>query len=125
MTESAASPILETRHLSRYFGGLKAVDDVSLTVQPGHMHAIIGPNGAGKTTVFNCLTGFYKPTVGALTLDTGQHEFQLERMDGFRIAQKAKVARTFQNVRLFPRMTVLENLLVAQHNTLMRARGIR
>src|SRR6185503_7402861 len=90
----------------------------------GEITAIIGPNGAGKTTLFNCITGFYKPTEGRITL---AHEdgarFLLERMDDFRISQLAKVARTFQNIRLFAGMTVLENLIVAQHNTLMRASG--
>jgi branched-chain amino acid transport system ATP-binding protein len=73
--------------------------------------------------MFNCLTGFYKPTVGRLTLHRGDRTFQLEQMEGFRIAQRAKVARTFQNIRLFPAMSVLENLVVAQHNKLMRASG--
>ncbi|HIJ62148.1 MAG TPA: ABC transporter ATP-binding protein, partial [Rhodospirillaceae bacterium] len=88
----------------------------------GEITAIIGPNGAGKTTVFNCLTGFYKPNVGRITMTPpGGGRFLLERMEGFRIAKDAKVARTFQNIRLFPGMSVLENLLVAQHNRLMRA----
>jgi branched-chain amino acid transport system ATP-binding protein len=73
--------------------------------------------------VFNCLTGFYKPTVGRLALHHPKGEFLLERLEGFRTAQDAGVARTFQNIRLFPRMTVLENLIVAQHNKLMRASG--
>jgi len=104
------------------FGGLVAVDDLSFTANAGEITAIIGPNGAGKTTVFNCLTGFYPPTSGQLTLHHPQDgRFLLERMDGFRIAREAGVARTFQNIRLFPRMSVLENLMVAQHNALMRA----
>ncbi len=91
----------------------------------GQITALIGPNGAGKTTVFNCLTGFYKPTEGRLTLHhpVKQEKFYLEQMDGFRIPQVAGVARTFQNIRLFSNMTVLENLLVAQHNNLMKASG--
>ncbi len=116
--------LLEVEHLSIRFGGLVAVDDVSFSARDRQITAIIGPNGAGKTTVFNCLTGFYKPTMGRLTLrhpDKG--EFLLERMEGFQIAQKAGVARTFQNIRLFPAMSVLENLVVAQHNMLMRASG--
>jgi len=115
-------PLLEVQHLTMRFGGLTAVDDVSFTAQDGRITAIIGPNGAGKTTLFNCLTGFYKPTVGRLTLrpSNGQ-EFLLERMDGFRIGQISRVARTFQNIRLFPGMSVLENLIVAQHNKLMKA----
>jgi branched-chain amino acid transport system ATP-binding protein len=114
-------PLLEVEHLSMRFGGLVAVNDVSFRAAPREITAIIGPNGAGKTTVFNCLTGFYKPTVGRLALHAPHGEYLLERMDGFRIGQKAKVARTFQNIRLFPRMSVLENLIVAQHNELMRA----
>jgi branched-chain amino acid transport system ATP-binding protein len=103
------------------FGGLLAVDDVSFTCRQGDITAIIGPNGAGKTTVFNCLTGFYKPSSGRLTLHGATGDHLLERMEGFRIAKLAGVARTFQNIRLFAGMTVLENLLVAQHNRLMAA----
>lgn len=116
-------PLLKVEHLSMRFGGLTAIDDLSLTASSGEITAIIGPNGAGKTTVFNCLTGFYKPTVGRLTLTHEGGRFLLEQMDDFRVAHRARVARTFQNIRLFPGMTVLENLLVAQHNTLMRASG--
>ncbi|MBL8706560.1 MAG: ATP-binding cassette domain-containing protein [Rhodospirillales bacterium] len=117
-------PLLTVEHLTMRFGGLTAVDDVSFTAQNQHITAIIGPNGAGKTTVFNCLTGFYKPTVGRLTLSPpGAPTMLLEQMEGFRIGQKARVARTFQNIRLFPKMSVLENLVVAQHNKLMRASG--
>ncbi len=118
-------PLLEVEHLTIRFGGLVAVNDVSFAAQDRQITAVIGPNGAGKTTVFNCLTGFYKPTVGRMRLlhaATGR-EFLLERMEGFRIAAEAHVARTFQNIRLFPKMTVLENLIVAQHNKLMRASG--
>jgi branched-chain amino acid transport system ATP-binding protein len=116
-------PLLDVEHLSMRFGGLVAVDDVSFTAPPGLITAIIGPNGAGKTTVFNCLTGFYKPSVGRQTLNAPHGTFLLERLDGFRIAQRARVARTFQNIRLFPSMSTLENLMVAQHNKLMRASG--
>jgi branched-chain amino acid transport system ATP-binding protein len=116
-----ARPLLTVEHLSMRFGGLVAVDDVSFAAGYGEITAIIGPNGAGKTTVFNCLTGFYKPTVGRLTLDGARGKFLLEQMEGFRIAQRAGVARTFQNIRLFSAMSVLENLIVAQHNKLMRA----
>ena len=113
--------LLAVEHLTMRFGGLVAVDDLSFEAARGEITAIIGPNGAGKTTVFNCLTGFYKPEVGRLAL-TGRDGriHALERMEGFRIA-RAGVARTFQNIRLFPAMTVLENLIVAQHNRLMRA----
>jgi len=120
---SGAPILLAVEHLTMRFGGLVAIDDVSFAVGNGEITAIIGPNGAGKTTVFNCMTGFYKPTVGRLMLDHGRHAYYLERMDDFRIAQQARVARTFQNIRLFPAMSVLENLVVAQHNELMRASG--
>ncbi len=124
MTVAAQDPILRVEHLTMRFGGLTAIGDLSFTAARREITALIGPNGAGKTTVFNCLTGFYKPTEGSviLTHEDGK-DFLLERMDDFRIAQRAKVARTFQNIRLFAGMTVLENLMVAQHNTLMRASG--
>jgi branched-chain amino acid transport system ATP-binding protein len=117
-------PLLRVEHLTMRFGGLTAINDLSFNAARNDITALIGPNGAGKTTVFNCITGFYKPSEGMIALrhDDGK-EFILERMDDFRIAQHAKVARTFQNIRLFPGMTVLENLIVAQHNTLMRASG--
>ena len=121
---AAPVPILSVEHLSMRFGGLVAVDDLSFTARRGDITALIGPNGAGKTTVFNCITGFYKPTSGMmrLTRDDGA-EFLLERLLDFRIAKLARVARTFQNIRLFAGMTLLENLLVAQHNALMVASG--
>ncbi len=103
------------------FGGLVAIDDLSFTAYPREITAIIGPNGAGKTTVFNCLTGFYKPSAGRLAMHVNGEILLLERIEGFRIARQAGIARTFQNIRLFAGMTVLENLIVAQHNILMRA----
>jgi len=103
------------------FGGLTAVHDLSFDAYSSEITAIIGPNGAGKTTVFNCLTGFYKPSVGRLTMHVEGKALLLERMDGFKIARQAGIARTFQNMRLFAGMTVLENLIVAQHNLLMSA----
>jgi branched-chain amino acid transport system ATP-binding protein len=138
--------LLQVEHLSMRFGGLVAVDDLSFQVREGTITALIGPNGAGKTTVFNCITGFYKPSEGRLGLrhgapamwdalealtDSGERHltrpdgalFLLERMPDYLVAQQARVARTFQNIRLFPGMTVLENLLVAQHNRLMLASG--
>jgi branched-chain amino acid transport system ATP-binding protein len=117
--------ILTVDHLSMRFGGIVAVNDLSLDAERRKITALIGPNGAGKTTVFNCITGFYKPTSGALRVrhDDGR-EIQLERLNDFRISKLAKVARTFQNIRLFPGMTALENLMVAQHNALMRASGL-
>ncbi len=115
-------PLLKVEYLTMRFGGLVAVDDLNFEAAPGEITAIIGPNGAGKTTVFNCLTGFYPPTVGRLTLSNpGKGRFLLEQMDGDRIGREAGVARTFQNIRLFSRMSVLENLMVAQHTELMRA----
>jgi branched-chain amino acid transport system ATP-binding protein len=138
--------LLRVEHLTMRFGGLVAVDDLSFDAQKRRITALIGPNGAGKTTVFNCITGFYKPSEGRLGLchgdasiwseldaltDSGKRSirrndsalFQLERMPDFLVTQHARVARTFQNIRLFPGMTVLENLLVAQHNSLMIASG--
>ncbi|MEC7216494.1 MAG: ABC transporter ATP-binding protein [SAR324 cluster bacterium] len=117
------SVLLAVNHLTMRFGGLTAIDDVSFKARNKEITAIIGPNGAGKTTVFNCLTGFYKPTVGELLLHDGSLTHRLERLEDFVVAQKARVARTFQNIRLFPAMSVLENLLVAQHNKLMLASG--
>jgi branched-chain amino acid transport system ATP-binding protein len=141
-----ADTLLSVEHLSMRFGGLVAVDDLSFEVAKGTITALIGPNGAGKTTVFNCITGFYKPSEGRLALRHGDAAawaalgdltgsgarslkrgggalYLLERMPDFLVAQHARVARTFQNIRLFPGMTVLENLLVAQHNRLMASSG--
>ena len=138
--------LLQVERLTMRFGGLVAVEDLSFAARQGEITALIGPNGAGKTTVFNCITGFYKPSEGRLALrhgDGGVWEtletltnsgersakradsalFLLERMPDYLVAQQARIARTFQNIRLFPGMTVLENLLVAQHNPLMLASG--
>ena len=119
------APLLKVEHLTMRFGGLTAVDDVSFSVGRTDITALIGPNGAGKTTVFNCITGFYKPTEGLMHLvhPDGQG-FNLERLDDHDINARAHVARTFQNIRLFQGMTVLENLMVAQHNVLMQASGL-
>jgi len=140
------STVLRVEHLTMRFGGLVAIDDLSFEMNRGTITALIGPNGAGKTTVFNCITGFYRPTEGRLALQRGdpslwdaledltdsgergviRHNgalFLLERMPDYLVAQQAHVARTFQNIRLFAGMTVLENLLVAQHNHLMLASG--
>jgi branched-chain amino acid transport system ATP-binding protein len=117
-------PILDLQHLTMRFGGLLAVDDLSMQAGRREITAVIGPNGAGKTTVFNCITGFYRPSEGMIRLRHADGaEFLLERLPDFRIAKLGRVARTFQNVRLFAGMTVLENLLVSQHNELMRASG--
>lgn len=143
---SAADTLLRVEHLTMRFGGLVAVDNLSFDVPERSITALIGPNGAGKTTVFNCITGFYKPSEGRLALrhgepaawdaldaltDSGARSaksatgalYLLERMPDYLVAQQARIARTFQNIRLFPGMTVLENLLVAQHNRLMLASG--
>jgi branched-chain amino acid transport system ATP-binding protein len=115
--------ILSVENLTMRFGGIVAVNDLSFTAERGKITALIGPNGAGKTTVFNCITGFYKPTSGTIRLRHSDSEWRLETLNDFRISKVAKVARTFQNIRLFPGMTALENLMVAQHNALMRASG--
>jgi branched-chain amino acid transport system ATP-binding protein len=117
---SGGTALLEVQHLTMRFGGLVAVRDLSFQARRGEVTSVIGPNGAGKTTVFNCITGFYRPSDGAILLrhpDGGS--FALQSMPGHRIARRARVARTFQNIRLFAGMTVLENLLVAQHNQMM------
>jgi branched-chain amino acid transport system ATP-binding protein len=117
--------ILTVDHLSMRFGGIVAVSDLSFEAERRKITALIGPNGAGKTTVFNCITGFYKPTSGAMRVThLDGRDVQLERLNDFRISKLAKVARTFQNIRLFPGMTALENLMVAQHNALMLASGL-
>src|SRR4029077_15200030 len=139
-------PILRVEHLSMRFGGLVAINDFSFIAGRGDITALIGPNGAGKPTVFNRITGFYKPTEGRIALQFGDPAvweelsaltergtrsvrrgdgllFLLERMPDYLVAHRARVARTFQNIRLFQGMTVLENLLVAQHNSLMWASG--
>ena len=115
--------ILSVEGLTMRFGGIVAVNDLSFTVERNKITALIGPNGAGKTTVFNCITGFYKPTAGTIRMIHTDRDYRLEHLNDFRISKIAKVARTFQNIRLFPGMTALENLMVAQHNTLMRASG--
>jgi branched-chain amino acid transport system ATP-binding protein len=146
MTAAGADPVLRVEHLTMRFGGLVAIGNLSFTAARGDITALIGPNGAGKTTVFNCITGFYKPTEGRIALQHGDPAvwdelepmtdrgarsvrrrggalFLLERMPDYLVTQQARVARTFQNIRLFPGMTVFENLLVAQHNPLMIASG--
>ncbi len=138
--------LLRVDHLTMRFGGLTAVNGLSFIARCGEITALIGPNGAGKTTVFNCITGFYKPTEGRIALAHGNPAiwdelaaltrrdarsvrrpdgalFLLERMPDYLVTHRARVARTFQNIRLFPGMTVLENLLVGQHNSLMKASG--
>jgi len=124
MTKWNENSVLQVERLTMRFGGLTAISELSFNAARKEITALIGPNGAGKTTVFNRITGFYKPTEGMINLRHPEgREFLLERMDDFLITRHAKVARTFQNIRLFSGMTVLENLMVAQHNTLMRASG--
>ena len=106
-------PLLAVEGLMMRFGGLLAVNNVALELRPQEIVSLIGPNGAGKTTVFNCLTGFYKPTGGTIKL----REQHLEGLPGQKIARMG-IVRTFQHVRLFREMTVIENLLVAQHQHL-------
>ncbi|CDH20483.1 high-affinity branched-chain amino acid transport protein (ABC superfamily, atp_bind) [Xenorhabdus bovienii str. kraussei Quebec] len=108
-----ATPLLQVSGLTMRFGGLLAVDNVELALNPGEIVSLIGPNGAGKTTIFNCLTGFYRPTSGMIKL----RKKHLEGLSGQEIARLG-VIRTFQHVRLFREMTVIENLLVAQHRSL-------
>ena len=115
--------LLDVQNLTMKFGGLVAIDDLTFSAKKDHITSIIGPNGAGKTTVFNCLTGFYKATAGSMFLNKENNKMDLKKFSDFKVAQKAGVARTFQNIRLFPQMSVLENMMVAQHNKLMTASG--
>ena len=115
--------LLDVENLTMKFGGLVAIDNLSFSAAKDQITSIIGPNGAGKTTVFNCLTGFYKATTGSMFLNKENERLNLKKFSDFKVAQKAGVARTFQNIRLFPQMSVLENLMVAQHNKLMDASG--
>jgi branched-chain amino acid transport system ATP-binding protein len=107
--------ILEVRNLTLNFGGLRALDNVSLHIRQGEIVALIGPNGAGKTTLFNCLTGIYKPTAGDVMLHDPRGK--AKRLNGLKInaITKLGVARTFQNIRLFGGMTVLENVMIGRH----------
>jgi branched-chain amino acid transport system ATP-binding protein len=119
-----ADTILNVSDLTMRFGGLTAVNALSFEAKRGNITAVIGPNGAGKTTVFNCITGFYKPSSGSVSIAHKPGDaLRLDRLPGHSIAKKGRVARTFQNIRLFGGMTVLENLLVAQHNRLQAATG--
>ena len=108
---SETAPMLEIKNLAIQFGGLKAVDNLNLTIKKNQLYGLIGPNGAGKTTVFNMLTGVYKPTAGTIYLDgeniTGKSPAQINRHG---------IARTFQNIRLFKDMSVLDNVKVGLHN---------
>ena len=103
-------PLLELRDVTRRFGGVVALDDVSFTVQQGEIAGLIGPNGAGKTTAFNVITRLYRPESGEITFD-GE---SLLKTPPHKVVRRG-IARTFQNVELFPTMTVLENVLVGAH----------
>jgi branched-chain amino acid transport system ATP-binding protein len=117
-----SNSLLSVENLTMQFGGLRAIEGLSMTARAGEVTAVIGPNGAGKTTFFNCLTGFYKPTKGAIKLRHPRRgELRLDAMRNVDVARVGQVVRTFQNIRLFPRMTVLENLMIAQHNVLQQA----
>ena len=107
--------LLEVKDLTMDFGGLRAVDAVSLNVCPGEIVALIGPNGAGKTTFFNCVTGIYKPTNGAVMVHPPEGKSQ--KINGFKSNRVTTIgmARTFQNIRLFQNMTVLENVMIGRH----------
>ena len=132
--------ILSVENLMMHFGGIKALSDVSLKVKRNSIFALIGPNGAGKTTVFNCLTGFYKASGGRIELNTRGRQTNVIKLlgepfratdfvspksfasrlyykmfGGTHLVNRAGLARTFQNIRLFKEMSVVENLLVAQH----------
>jgi len=132
--------ILRVEHLMMHFGGIKALNDVSLEIERGSVTALIGPNGAGKTTVFNCLTGFYQATGGSILLNAHSRRTDViqilgqkirhgdflnparlgsriyyKMFGGTHLVNRAGLARTFQNIRLFREMSVVENLLVAQH----------
>ena len=106
-----ASPMLEVKSLSISFGGLKAVDGFDITIEKGQLYGLIGPNGAGKTTVFNLLTGVYKPDTGSIVLDgkniTGKKTIEINQ---------SGIARTFQNIRLFKDLSVLDNVKAGLHN---------
>src|SRR5262249_21641546 len=142
----AGDILLQVERLTMRFGGLVAVEELSFSARQGEITALIVPNGAHKTTDFNCITGFYNPSEVRLALrhsdsavwdwlvqvpSSGERSTQraagalylLERMPDYLVAHQARIARAFQNIRLFPGMTVLENLLVAQLNLLMLASG--
>ncbi len=108
-------PVLEVQELSQDFGGLRALNELSLTVNSGEIVALIGPNGAGKTTFFNCVTGIYTPTEGKMFLHDSQGEPRLLNGRKPHAITAMGMARTFQNIRLFGDMTVLENVMIGRH----------
>jgi branched-chain amino acid transport system ATP-binding protein len=109
-TSSLSAPLLEIRKLTKFFGGLRAVSDLTMTVRQGELAGLIGPNGAGKTTVFNMISGLYTPSSGDIRLQgistVGMESFEVTRLG---------IGRTFQNIRLFPNLTVLDNVRIAYH----------
>jgi branched-chain amino acid transport system ATP-binding protein len=110
-----SEPILDVTGMSMYFGGIRAVDQVDLDIRPGEIVALIGPNGAGKTTFFNCLTGIYNPTAGDIMLNPPEKKpMRLNGLKPNKVTEKG-MARTFQNIRLFQNMTVLENVMIGRH----------
>ena len=113
--KSSNRPILEISGLTKDFGGIRALDHFDLCIREGEIAALIGPNGAGKTTFFNCLTGIYKPTGGELLLN--RPDGKAIRLNGLKpnLITRQGLARTFQNIRLFPNMTVLENVMIGRH----------
>lgn len=106
-------PLLEIANLSLNFAGVKALDDVSFDIAPGQLFSVIGPNGAGKSSLFNCISGVYRPASGSVRFDGRE----IVGLPSHRVT-KLGIARTFQNVEVFPGMTVQENLLLARHNAL-------
>ncbi len=108
-------PVLEVKDLSQDFGGLRALNELSLTVNSGEIVALIGPNGAGKTTFFNCVTGIYTPTEGQMYLHGATGDKQLLNGKKPHLITAMGMARTFQNIRLFSEMTVLENVMIGRH----------
>ncbi len=106
--------VLEALRVTKRFGGLTAVDAMTLSIPVGAIYSVIGPNGAGKTTFFNCLTGFYRADAGTILFD-GRHRLDRRRTDEI---TRLGVARTYQNIRLFPNLTAIENILIGQHKHL-------
>ena len=102
--------VLDVRGVSKRFGGLQALSDVGISIQPGQVYGLIGPNGAGKTTFFNVITGLYSPDAGSFELGG-----QAYKPEAVHQVAKAGIARTFQNIRLFAEMTALENVMVGRH----------
>ncbi len=118
MMEGTKMKILEIDRLSMVFGGLRAIDTASLHINKGEITALIGPNGAGKTTIFNCITGVYTPTEGTVSINPDGKKWQSIQGLKPNIINRKGLARTFQNIRLFGNMSVLENVMIARHNSL-------